>query len=343
MNVGDRVRLLHSSEEGIISKIVDERFVEVEIEDGFAIPVKRSEVVRIAQEETFQFGNTLQKPEIPNPDLGKPSVKKKTGRSTQPELPFAQAGIYVAFIPQGDRALEMHLINNTDFHLPYTLGLEVGMRQEGLHAGVLAKKTAKKVHSLRDRQTHTWGVFIFQFLYFHEQPRAYQEPAVYRQRFRPALFEQDPQAVPVLDQKGFALQLDQDQNPRPEKKETPKLDPEKLKESMFEPKEPVLVSKAPVQLKAPKLEVDLHIEELSPDHNRLNSAEIIELQIKTFEQNLESAIALGMIEITFIHGVGNGTLRQEIHRRLAGHPDIQFFQDAQKERFGYGATLVRFK
>jgi dsDNA-specific endonuclease/ATPase MutS2 len=50
-----------------------------------------------------------------------------------------------------------------------------------------------------------------------------------------------------------------------------------------------------------------------------------------------------MHEIIFIHGAGNGTLRKEIHRQLSRNKDIKFFEEAQKEKFGYGATLVRLK
>jgi dsDNA-specific endonuclease/ATPase MutS2 len=48
-----------------------------------------------------------------------------------------------------------------------------------------------------------------------------------------------------------------------------------------------------------------------------------------------------MDEITFIHGIGNGVLRKEIHKYLSHLGNIKYFQDTQKSRFGYGATLVR--
>ncbi len=41
MNIGDRVRLIHGSEEGIVTKLLPHDTVEVEIEEGFKIPVLR--------------------------------------------------------------------------------------------------------------------------------------------------------------------------------------------------------------------------------------------------------------------------------------------------------------
>ena len=55
MNIGDRVRFLHGKEEGIVRKIVDARTIEVEIEDGFRIPVQLRELVVIAREEKHLF------------------------------------------------------------------------------------------------------------------------------------------------------------------------------------------------------------------------------------------------------------------------------------------------
>src|SRR4051794_12108172 len=89
--------------------------------------------------------------------------------------------------------------------------------------------------------------------------------------------------------------------------------------------------------------IDLHIEQLSGDKARMSNTEILKIQLDAFEKQLENAIASGMQEITFIHGIGNGTLRLELHKRLGRHPHVQYYEDAQKEKFGYGATKVKIK
>jgi dsDNA-specific endonuclease/ATPase MutS2 len=68
---------------------------------------------------------------------------------------------------------------------------------------------------------------------------------------------------------------------------------------------------------------------------------MLRIQLEVFDQNLDKAIASGMHEITFIHGIGNGVLRKEIHKRLSQIQNIKYFQDTQKDNWGYGATLVR--
>ena len=176
-----------------------------------------------------------------------------------------------------------------------------------------------------------------------------REPLIKRVRYRANSFFNSKQQAPVIEKEAYLLQLDKDEKievKKPEfitdtKEKQNTIDPDKIKEEMFKQK-PSEVKSSKVSITPPKIEVDLHIEAISNDYQKLNSSEIIQLQIKTFEDNLEAAIASGMNEIIFIHGVGNGKLRGEIHRRLSGNPAIKFYQDARKEKFGYGATLVRF-
>ncbi|GAC1597645.1 MAG: hypothetical protein NVS3B25_22860 [Hymenobacter sp.] len=70
---------------------------------------------------------------------------------------------------------------------------------------------------------------------------------------------------------------------------------------------------------------------------------MLKIQLDAFEDALSRALATNMHEIVFIHGMGNGVLRKELHRQLSRNKDIKFFEDAHKEKFGFGATLVRLK
>ena len=61
-----------------------------------------------------------------------------------------------------------------------------------------------------------------------------------------------------------------------------------------------------------------------------------------FEKELDSAIMNNCSEITFIHGVGSGKLKYEISKILSKHPHVKYYQDADKQKFGYGATKAFF-
>jgi dsDNA-specific endonuclease/ATPase MutS2 len=90
-------------------------------------------------------------------------------------------------------------------------------------------------------------------------------------------------------------------------------------------------------------EVDLHIEKLRDDYQFLNSTEMLKVQMDYFRLSLDAAIVHQFPDIVFIHGVGNGILKHEIHKALSANKRIQTFMDTHKDRFGYGATKVILK
>lgn len=331
MNIGDKVRMLHSSEEGIIIKLLDNNIIEVEIEDGFHIPVKKSEIVVISQEENRQFGKYKQ-------------AKEELKADKSDLKPTAQKGIFVAFIAINDKMYAYYLINNTDFDLPFQLGEEKNMNYKGLMAGVLKAKNSHKITELNIQEFENWSNYVFQFLFFSNGYHTLREAMTKKVRFRANTFFKSKGVAPVLNKEAYLMQIDQDEKILIAKIEPEiiAINPEKIKAEMFE-KSNVLPDEPKIIIKKPAKEMDLHIENLSKDYEKMNSAEMIQLQLQVFEKSLENAIASGMNEIIFIHGVGNGKLRHEIHKRLSGNTDIQFFEDARREKFGYGATKVVFK
>ncbi len=331
MNIGDRVRLIHSSEEGIITKLLENRMVEVEIEDGFHIPVKISEIVVISQEENRQFGKYKNRP-------------TETKTLDEPKN-VAHKGIFWAILPINDQRYAAYLINNTDFDLPFSYGEEQAGVYKGILSQIIKSRNSLKIKEVTLSEFDQWGVLVFQFLFFTVGVQTLREPMVKRMRLRAATFFKNKSTAPLLNKEGYVVQIDQDEKIIPVEispEKAPIIDPIALKEQMLTPKvEPAL--KVETIVKKPSLEVDLHIETLSNDYAKLNSGEILQIQLAAFEKFFENALASGMKEITFIHGIGNGTLRQEIQKRLSNNPAIKFFQDAKKEKFGYGSTLVVFK
>jgi Smr domain/Domain of unknown function (DUF2027) len=334
MNIGDRVRFIHSTEEGIIAKVLDSQMVEVEIEDGFQIPAMKSELTLISREEKIWFSN-----------------KKNTAVDVEPisnpqkKSLFTYQGIYTGFIPNSQSQFNLFLINNTDYELLTIVGIEKDLLYQTLTRSILEAKSCIKLQDLTLQNIELWGTYIFQFLFYKVGNQGFKEPLTKRVRFRKSTFNTTLKQVPVLLKDGFFLQLDDAPERTTEEfivEKNPAIDVQRLKEAMFESKSLSTVS--PMQIvPKPSKEVDLHIEKLTQSSKSLDNLEMLTLQIQSFEKNLENAIANGMKDIIFIHGVGNGKLKTEIHRRLSKNPLVKFFEEARKEKFGYGATHVQLK
>lgn len=91
------------------------------------------------------------------------------------------------------------------------------------------------------------------------------------------------------------------------------------------------------------VEVDLHIAELIDDIRGLSNADMLNLQVDKFREVMDANLKNHGQKIVFIHGKGEGVLRQalmkELNHRYKGH-DVQ---DASFREYGFGATQVTIK
>lgn len=323
MNIGDKVRLLHGREEGVITRLLPGNQLEMEIEDGFRIPVMRSEVVVISPLEQVRFkkDETNAKSE----GLFVPAARNPV---------LSEKGIYLSFVPVNDREATVYLVNNTDWSLPFTFQTTDGQQITGVKAGLLSAKTHDRVSVVFFQEFEKWPTFVVSLLFLREGKMPEMPPMVKAIRCRAQSFYSKKAKTPLLNRDGYVFHIDDTQQASVPAIPNKDLG-QQIREKMLD-KEVTSKTLSP----APAAVLDLHIEQLEREFKKLSNAQILNIQLTAFEDALERAISNGMNEITFIHGTGNGTLRDELHRRLGKHPNVRFFKDAQKEKFGYGATLV---
>lgn len=337
MNIGDKVRMIRAKEQGVVVRFLNGNRVEIEIEDGFRIPVMQSELVVVSPMEAERFKPSGQAAEAR--DTYAPQ-RSATPLGTSAGQILANVGLYLAYVPQNDRDVALHIVNNTDWDVLLTVTEERESKTRGLQSATLKAKTQVKLTELYlMAQFEQWPTLLFQALYF--RPGAGQPPRiplVKRLKPRAQSFFKSKQNVPVLNQPGHLFQLDDEGSNASMNTPTPPAD--SLKAAILEPKS----EQGTVTVDKPAAVVDLHIEKLMREGQKGKlPGDLVDVQLRAFEKNLENAIASGMPDITFIHGVGSGKLRQELHRQLSRHPNVRFFEDAQKQKFGYGATKVTFK
>lgn len=94
------------------------------------------------------------------------------------------------------------------------------------------------------------------------------------------------------------------------------------------------------EMETASAEVDLHIEKVPGYVPGMSNAEKLQLQLEQFEQKLDHAIAGGLDRIYFIHGVGKGILKMEIHRMLQRRKEVKSFNNNYHPKYSYGATEV---
>lgn len=319
MNIGDRVRLLHGKEEGTITRILTGGEVEIEIEDGFRIPAMKSEVVLISAVETQYFGK------------GEPTEQHWVPTSTKASSKESGEGLFLAYIPYNDHNHGVFLINNTRRDLLYSVSEVYGENSRTLRADVAKAATHHKLEEKSIKEFEDWPTLHLQFIPIHTHLEKAQKAFERKIKFKASSFFKSKGKAPLLDKSGYLFQLDT---------QIKELDVEQLNKEL-NPHQAQSEKPINLQFSRPPKEVDLHVEKLSTEHEFLSNSEKLKLQLETFEKNLNYAIVTGMDEITFIHGIGNGVLRKEIHRYLSQLTQIKYFKDTHKSNFGYGATLVK--
>jgi DNA-nicking Smr family endonuclease len=282
--------------------------------------------------------------------------------------PAAVKGVFLALVHQSPELLGVTLINNTDAEVLFTYGEESAARPyRALAADKLGPKSSTKPLSfLHMKDFDSWPAVVVQLLPFRLNGDAAYELLNKRQGFKASTFYSSKREAPVVQKDAYLFQLDERAAAAltPEKlaPEAPTLTPATSQEegrvdvqalkaqlSGDAPAKPAAVAAAAAAAPAapgvaPSHEFDLHLAALRPDAPAdLSNTAILRIQLDAFEDALSRALATNMHEIVFIHGMGNGVLRKEIHRQLSRNKDIKFFEDAKKEKFGFGATLVRLK
>nr|WP_299384257.1 Smr/MutS family protein [Allomuricauda sp.] len=113
----------------------------------------------------------------------------------------------------------------------------------------------------------------------------------------------------------------------------------RIKLEKDKPQEKNATTLKPKQRNAPKMEVDLHIHQLVKSTKGLSNFDMLELQLETAKRQLEFAREKRIQKVVFIHGVGEGVLREELHYLFKKYEGLKWY-DADYQKYGLGATEV---
>lgn len=113
----------------------------------------------------------------------------------------------------------------------------------------------------------------------------------------------------------------------------------RIKQEKELPVKPRKKAVRPKERNAPKMEVDLHIHQLIASTRNMSKYDILNLQLETAKRQLEFAIRKRIQKIVFIHGVGEGILKEELTYLFGRYEQVTHY-DADYQKYGLGATEV---
>ena len=124
-------------------------------------------------------------------------------------------------------------------------------------------------------------------------------------------------------------------------------DAAEMQRAIMEKKRIDAPKQAPTQPKLQKgsdiLEVDLHASSLLETTAGMNNFDILNYQLGVVRKTLDEHIKEKGKRIVFIHGKGEGVLRNAISQELRRKYPRCVSQDASFQKYGFGATMVIIK
>ncbi len=344
IKVGDKVRFLNAVGGGVVRSVINKTMVNVEDYDGFEVPTLISELVVVDNLVSVDSDKRNAKREVavkkeePAPVKEQPKAEPKyvAGKDTP--------SCYLAFVPQNeanpvDGELKVYLVNDSNNFVLYNYSHFKNKEYRSVEAGKMNPNSKRYLESFTRMDLNELPDFQFQLLFFREESNRLEAPLVKSLKLNPVKFyrQNSYEKTRYFAQNAIVYSLFE---PYMET-EIAKLSETEILQVVKAKDEPRTEVKRVV---SPDLvEVDLHIHELLEDTRGLANHEMLEVQLGRFRNELETALANGTRRIVFIHGIGNGTLKQELRKELSTKYKKYYFQDASFKEYGYGATMVILK
>ncbi|HQQ93479.1 MAG TPA: DUF2027 domain-containing protein [Bacteroidia bacterium] len=325
LRIGDKVRFLNEVGEGLVSRIKDKNTVFVEMEDGFEIPFPVKQLVPIHTELILE--------------------KDSENLDLDPEAKLNDS-LFLMLEPDHElRSLmsdyRLYLYNASSYHLLFTYSLREGAHYQCIkhgEAGPYQKTLLKtfKPDFLKEYPYHRLDIVFYKNSHFKSQLPVSETVLINEQ----VLHQNQAIQHPEFEKPVYAFLLKDDfSTVQTIERELKPEDVERLNRLKERGWNAPVSKSNKAHLKNLEKEVDLHIEELVDSLNGLGKHEMLKIQMDRFHKELDQAIAKHLKKIVFIHGVGNGRLKQEILSILRHTPGISF-HDASYKTYGFGATQV---
>ena len=376
MKIGDKVRFLSDTGGGRISGFKGKNIVLVEDEDGFEIPTLISEVVVVDTDDyNISKVHTSAVPNFTNKVVEE--EKREQVRTDDDEIISFKMPVeerkggdalaaYLAFVLMdikniSNSAFETYFVNDCNYYMRFNY--------------LVAENNSWKLHFTAEAEPNT-KLFVEEFTkdVINDMERVAIQIIAYKRNkgfiFKPSVdvkLRIDPVKFYKLhsfQENDFfetpALLYAIVENDEPVKPLV--MDAKKMKQSMYGGEktnkddnarsnsyvrrysDDQSKGKSHVRKHNPDVVVvDLHASEVLDSTAGLSNADILNYQLDVFHRTIDEYKNKKGQKIVFIHGKGEGVLRQAILQQLKYRYKSYTYQDASFQEYGYGATQITIR
>lgn len=349
MNIGDKVRFLNEVGGGIVSGFQGRDIVLVEDEDGFDVPMLRSECVVVAT-DNYNVAMTEQ-------EIKKAKATEESNRENALDSPVLETkegdllSVFLVFSPQDIKnisttSFDAYLINDSNYFMYYTYAnITSSGKLSARSHDLIAPNTKIYVETFTKAVLNDLENIRIQLIAFkHDRDYVAKAPVDVELKIDPVKFYKLHSFVdtPYFEEEVLLYDVVVKDIAR----KAVKVDAKELKEALlskpeFKPRKSTPLVKKNV--KNAIIEVDLHIDELLDSTAGLDNKAMLEHQLLEFRKVMNENMNHKNQKIVFIHGKGDGVLRKAILKELKRSYASCIYQDASFQEYGFGATMITIR
>ncbi len=341
-NIGTKVILIHTGDEGIVTELLGDGMVCVRLYgEAMEIPTFEEDLARA---DTYVSPPKATKKQIvETPVVPTPILKYHIIKSLGIQIAFEAIVKY-----ENIDKYRIYLINDTpssavvqlDIYVAGNLTLSQEIKSDSISANYIGDIRYDELNDGIEIDLECWQLTT----------EGKGDPLFKTIKIKPKAFFKSTITVPLLNKEMhhyvvFENFLPPKQNKEEDLKSYTQRQASPVKKSNIVHETNTRRARSDIQEYANfSPEIDLHIENLIPDASKLTNGEIITIQLRHFEKFMLQAERLGMDRVFIIHGIGKGKLRDSITTRLLqGDFRIETFRNEYHPRYGWGATEVIFR
>ena len=337
--VGDEILVLLSNEEGRIIEIMDDKMVMIEVR-GVKFPAYMDQIdfpyfKRFTEKKLFRQKAAPQK--IYLGQIPKEKVQKNDSKEEE--------GVWLNIIPKfslddfNDEVvdnLKIYLSNRNRVSYHFIYDQSFGGISNFSIESTIAPFTDFYIHDISFAEVNDSPSFSVDFSLTepHKKKADHFEANI---KIKPKQFFQKIEIFKEDDKANISYPLFETY---PDKEEDNHVAIDILRNAGYKVYD---ASKIKQNIQKARSVIDLHIEKIMDSHSHLSNAEILHFQLQEFEKWFELAKLNQLPSMIFIHGVGKGKLKQEIHDLLKVKSNVKSFINQYSDFYGYGATEVFFE
>ena len=348
LQIGDTIRFLNTVGGGTVKGFQDKNIVIVEDEHGFDFPVLVSECIKVNPSDNKKQENIEVKQEVVKV-TNAPQVAEIDDAEPEETLSGEKITTCLVYLPTDIKTLstttfECFFINDSNYYLFVNYMSRTNNSWTSRYNGLVEPNTKLLLEEFNKADLNDLEQVCVQYVAFkHNKPYTLKSPVSVELRidtvkfyklhsFKENDYFEDDAQVYYITRKDV-----------PEREML--ITNEDIQRAIREKDAPA--RRPRIQKIAKKqddiLEIDLHIHELLDTTAGMSNKDMLDYQMSKFHEVMKENKNKKNRKIVFIHGKGDGVLKNEIYKAIKKDYKKVDSQDASFQEYGYGATMVIIK